>query len=118
MTTGQRKSLDQVEQVRERQGEDGSTYWTYDHISQVSSAMAAAQACYFLILNVQVKSNFVLGVLVACFQSSRSATFGSNNAAASATAAATGIVRPCNKSYPHALTSTLALSAYFLLPKI
>lgn len=36
VTTGQRKSLDQVEQVRERQGDDGNTYWTYDHISQGS----------------------------------------------------------------------------------
>ena len=35
VTTGQRKSLDQVEEVQQKQGEDGGTYWTYDHISQV-----------------------------------------------------------------------------------
>ena len=35
VTTGQRKILDQVEQVQQKQAEDGSTYWTYDHISQV-----------------------------------------------------------------------------------
>lgn len=36
VTTGQRKSLDQIEQVTAKQGEDGNTYWTYDHISQGS----------------------------------------------------------------------------------
>ncbi len=36
VTTGQRKSLDQIEQVTENKGEDGNTYWTYDHISQVN----------------------------------------------------------------------------------
>lgn len=38
MTTGQRKSLDQVEKVQQKQGEDGNVYWTYDHISQVQMA--------------------------------------------------------------------------------
>ncbi|DBA69530.1 TPA: hypothetical protein ACH3X2_012730 [Trebouxia sp. C0005] len=36
VTTGQRKSLDQIEQVQQKQGEDGNVYWTYDHISQGS----------------------------------------------------------------------------------
>ncbi|KAL3162370.1 hypothetical protein ABBQ32_010049 [Trebouxia sp. C0010 RCD-2024] len=36
VTTGQRKSLEQVEQVQRKEGEDGHTYFTYDHISQGS----------------------------------------------------------------------------------
>ena len=35
VTTGQRKSLDQIEQLRSEQGDDGTTYLFYDHISQV-----------------------------------------------------------------------------------
>ena len=56
-----------MEQVRERQGDDGNTYWTYDHISQVSSARAAAQACYILISEVQVESVPVLECLLPAF---------------------------------------------------
>jgi len=36
VTTGQRKSLDQIDNVTEKQAEDGSTYYFYDHVSQGS----------------------------------------------------------------------------------